>query len=364
MQNDLQSERRHPEPRQCGFTLVELLVVIAIIGVLVALLLPAVQAAREAARRMQCQNNLKQLALALHNFHDSHKKFPASVQFPYGDPSIGASDKVRANWSILILPFMEEQNVYNMFDLEVPISHANNRSARGTSVSTFVCPTDTGHDVLFAGYVNPNPNYGDNWARGNYAANAGGVGMGGATYPNMVAHCGLGGVGPDTAPGWLNPVCRGVMGACASLSMKKITDGTSKTLLVGEVRVGVNERDHRGTWALGLPGASALFWSGANGDAHGVNACNMGSDDLLSCNYLQTLKPGIATLEQECMPCAHAYNQQGTSRSSHQGGVYGANCDGSVHFLSDVTYGSTVYDPPGPWDYLITCCDGGYIPPE
>jgi prepilin-type N-terminal cleavage/methylation domain-containing protein len=356
---------RYPHAlRPHGFTLVELLVVIAIIGILVALLLPAVQAAREAGRKLQCQNNLKQLALALHNYHDARRIFPPSVQFPKNDFPIGASDRYRANWAILILPFIEEQNTYNKFDFKVPISHLNNRSARGIPLPTLACPTDVGHDVLYVGTVGGSPNDGDNWARGNYAANAGGVGMGGATSADMVAHCGLGGVGPDQAPGWRNPVCKGVMGACASISLKKITDGASKTLLVGEVRVGLNQYDPRGTWALGIPGASALFWTGAQGDDHGPNSCNNGSDDLLNCSYLNNTDPGIAVLEKECMMCAPAYHHQGTSRSRHVGGVYGAYCDGSVHFLSDLIYSSTVYDPPGPWDYLITCCDGGYIPSE
>jgi prepilin-type N-terminal cleavage/methylation domain-containing protein len=347
-----------------GFTLVELLVVIAIIGVLVAILLPAVQAAREAARRMQCQNNLKQLALALHNYHDIRKTFPPGVQFPYREPSIYISEKCRANWAILILPFIEEQNSYNQFDLKVPISDSKNRIARGLPISTFRCPTDIGHDVLYAGLTTGTPNYGDNWGRGNYGANAGGVGMGWHVFPNMVAHCGSSGVGPNHAPGWLNPVCRGVMGACASVSLNKITDGASHTLLVGELRVGLNERDHRGSWALGQAGASALFWSGAAGDAHGPNACNDGSDSTLSCGYLKNTEPGFAVLERECMMCDGSSYAQGTSRSRHVGGVYGAYCDGSVHFINDLIYSSTVFDPPGPWDYLITCCDGGYIPPE
>ena len=346
-----------------GFTLVELLVVIAIIGVLVALLLPAVQAAREAARRLRCQNNFKQLALALHNYHDARKTFPPSVQFAYNDnPS--TNDNYRANWAILILPFLEEQNIYNLFDLKVPISHPKNRVARGTSISTFVCPTDVGHEVPFGGTISAND--GDNWARGNYAANAGGVGLGNWGYYNwqkMVVHCGWGSEGPNQAPGWNNPVCKGVMGACASVPLKKISDGTSKTMLLGEVRVGLNQHDHRGTWAMGVPGASALYWMGADGDAHGPNACQGGSDDMRDCGAL-LIDPGLTVLERECMGCAGAPNMQATSRSRHAGGVYAAYCDGSVHFVDEQIYGSTVYDPPGPWDYLITCCDGGYIPPE
>ena len=96
--------------RSPGFTLVELLVVIAIIGVLIALLLPAVQAAREAARRSQCQNNLKQIGLAVQNFHDVNKKLPPS--------DLGLK---LANWAILILPYMEETPLYNQFDLKKEI---------------------------------------------------------------------------------------------------------------------------------------------------------------------------------------------------------------------------------------------------
>ena len=108
--------------RRKGFTLVELLVVIAIIGILVALLLPAVQAAREAARRMSCQNNLKQLGIALHNYHDTNKKFPAGMQF-YG-PGNNSADRgknYRANWIIAILPYFEQQPLYDTLNVNFPI---------------------------------------------------------------------------------------------------------------------------------------------------------------------------------------------------------------------------------------------------
>src|SRR5262245_37939388 len=123
-----------------GFTLVELLVVIAIIGVLVSLLLPAVQSAREAARRLQCQNNFKQLALALLNYHDSRRIFPPGVQFPLNTANINTSPNTRANWAVLSLPYLEEQNTFDQFDFSVPTTHANNRTARGTSLSVFRCP--------------------------------------------------------------------------------------------------------------------------------------------------------------------------------------------------------------------------------
>src|SRR5688500_16981590 len=113
-----------------AFTLVELLVVIAIIGVLVALLLPAVQAARESARRTQCLNNLKQLGIALHNYHDTFQILPAGMTFPPGDDG-ATSERYGPNWIIRTLPFFEQQNLYERFDLKVFISDPANRAARG-----------------------------------------------------------------------------------------------------------------------------------------------------------------------------------------------------------------------------------------
>src|SRR6056297_3670109 len=105
-----------------GFTLVELLVVIAIIGVLVGLLLPAVQAAREAARRMSCSNNMKQLGLALHNYHDTHNEFPYSValsgSIESGSAAPGPNTRNHRGW-LLILPFIEQQNLQEQLDLRL-----------------------------------------------------------------------------------------------------------------------------------------------------------------------------------------------------------------------------------------------------
>ncbi len=124
-----------------AFTLVELLVVIAIIGMLVGLLLPAVQQAREAARKMQCQNNQKQIGLALHNYQTGMKYFPAAwiakegkEICPFGEPGWG--------WGAQILPFMDQQNLQQLCNLEVPVDDPINKTARETFLSIFSCPSD------------------------------------------------------------------------------------------------------------------------------------------------------------------------------------------------------------------------------
>lgn len=129
-----------------GFTLVELLVVIAIIGVLVALLLPAVQAAREAARRSQCSNNLKQLALGMHNHHDTMKRFPpggAMDQPPFGtDPASGS--RWGSSWLVYILPYIEQQPLFDKWQFSGQsgaFNTNNNTAARGVVIKTYFCPS-------------------------------------------------------------------------------------------------------------------------------------------------------------------------------------------------------------------------------
>ena len=126
--------------KRTGFTLIELLVVIAIIAVLISLLLPAVQQAREAARSASCKNNLKQLGLALHNYHDSHLAFPPG--YLYREDPLDSANTAGFSWGAMILPFLEQGPLYDQFDWDLPVYDAANREAREEHLSMFLCPSD------------------------------------------------------------------------------------------------------------------------------------------------------------------------------------------------------------------------------
>jgi prepilin-type N-terminal cleavage/methylation domain-containing protein/prepilin-type processing-associated H-X9-DG protein len=348
-----------------GFTLVELLVVIAIIGILVALLLPAIQAAREAARRSQCQSSLHNVALAVLNYESTRKILPKGMTF---DPSYAGGvqtlDHYGPNWVILILPYLEEQGLYDSFAFEMPPTTSNtkrinsagavpanvNRTARGVSIPVLLCPSDPNNRVMFShgtGILS------DNWARGNYAANAGRAYIMGGSDPIRIS-------GPDS-PGWKDGCMRGVMGPNVGVKLRQITDGTTKTIMLGEIRAGLNENDARGIWALGAAGASLLARYGTGGDADGPNACYTLSDDV----YADIADPGkdgkIAEFQAECMSVEGGNHfQQATARSKHPGGVHIAMCDGSVQFISDdiQTGGGINGTCCSAWDKMIASGDG------
>ncbi|HBN75421.1 MAG TPA: prepilin-type cleavage/methylation domain-containing protein, partial [Planctomycetaceae bacterium] len=137
----MQSEQKQ---KILGFTLIELLVVIAIIAILVALLLPAVQQAREAARRSSCKNNMKQLGLALHNYHDTYSTFPpASVRQPTGG-GVNEWESSMIGWQARILGFMEQSALYDLIDWGITPGNSgtNNTTVRGTEVAGYRCPSD------------------------------------------------------------------------------------------------------------------------------------------------------------------------------------------------------------------------------
>jgi prepilin-type N-terminal cleavage/methylation domain-containing protein len=337
-----------------AFTLVELLVVIAIIGVLVALLLPAVQAAREAARRTGCQNNLKQLGLALHNYHDAHKIFPPSAHWRTGvDVSQRQNPSLSENWVIMILPFVEEQNLYDRFDLTKYISDPVNAAARGTRLGFMACPSDPNTQTPLDG-TKITPALGSNWARGCYAANATLVYMETKGQPECVTAGGVGCGAKADSPGWMTPRVRGVMGANASLPIAKIFDGTSKTVLVGEIRAGLNDVDSRGVWAMSGGCPSALWAHGFVSDANGPNANYLTADDVNSCSQIAAALGGYEALARLGMPCSYCDcgNIQQGMRSLHDGGVFVCLADGGVRFIDDFIQVGSDINSYGVWDRL------------
>jgi prepilin-type N-terminal cleavage/methylation domain-containing protein/prepilin-type processing-associated H-X9-DG protein len=218
-----------------GFTLVELLVVIAIIGILVALLLPAIQAAREAARRTQCINNLKQMGLSILNYESSKKCYPRGrwnlIPTDTGKHVIADRPSAKSNdasWTVVVLSYAEEQNIASQYDLKKEWFHTDNRTAVSYPLKIFVCPS-----VPEQSRLDPTFTSGAQPAAGDYGC-TNGVGSAAwnfhpelGTYPGNM----IGGGGED------NPRVIGVMTKTMLRSpcrFKDITDGTSKTILIAE----------------------------------------------------------------------------------------------------------------------------------
>jgi prepilin-type N-terminal cleavage/methylation domain-containing protein/prepilin-type processing-associated H-X9-DG protein len=359
--------------RPRGFTLVELLVVITIISILIGLLLPAVQSAREAARKIQCSNNIKQLGLALLNYHTSFGIFPPSSVWKVNNKLdltniSGSNNKsLNENWAIIILPQLEQQNLRSSFDLTQPIPSAANAAARAVQLTMMLCPSDSAYNNKpFNGSASSLTNQmGDNWARGNYGANAS---MG---YMIPGGPGGNGGVGQGgtnaNGGGWTNRWYRDVMGANISLRIDDIRDGASNTILVGELRAGIIPQDTRGIWAMSGGCPSALWAHGYASDANGPNCNQEDSDDPRACTEILTAVGGSSTnqgplirMGMSCWPGTSADWQQG-SRSLHVNGVNVCMADGSVRFISDFVETGTAGTPPGClgiWDKLNLSNDG------
>jgi prepilin-type processing-associated H-X9-DG protein/prepilin-type N-terminal cleavage/methylation domain-containing protein len=222
----------HTRMNRWAFTLVELLVVLAIIGVLVGLLLPAVSAAREAARTFSCQNNLKQIALATHNYESSHRTFPLGCVGcqPQKFPATNFN-YVRNSWNTLILPQLEQTTVYNKFSFDHAHRAAENREAASSIISVFLCPSTATTDRNGATTGDRNGN--GAWDPGDELAWTDYGGLYGVSFngPYLASH-------------------EGMMLYDRPVRFKEVTDGTSNTAIVGEC-TGRNEVSDS-EWANGF----------------------------------------------------------------------------------------------------------------
>jgi prepilin-type N-terminal cleavage/methylation domain-containing protein len=294
--------------RARGFTLVELLVVIAIIGVLVALLLPAVQAAREAARRSQCSNNFKQLGLAMHNYHDTLGTFPPGVLSPGLNANFNPIATSGQSFLIPLLPFMEQKPLYDQVQPFLMTRASKDMPSRlmNTKIKTLVCPSD-GNSPQDGSAHTPSdtaPADNDDGFIGNYVVCNGNQEITAANSKDM----------------------NGIFYFLSRNGFASITDGTSNTVMSSEILVVIQgtDRDWRGR-----------YWRADH-------------NSILFSTILPPNPGGATQIADKCRTCKaspnssppHAPCQQSTdpqviyARSNHPGGVNAGLADASVRFIS------------------------------
>ncbi len=345
-----------------AFTLVELLVVIAIIGVLVALLLPAVQAAREAARRSQCVSNLKQLGLATLNYESTNKQFPPGHRMTKDGSDINSLGA----WVTQLMPFLEEGNLFAQIDTEqlffeqtVDVGRGQFEKTHHVFLPSMVCPSDPAGTGAQLGLIDDH--YG---ARGNYVGNAGWADPG----PGF-EECGIWMNDPNWEMTGNNraghPACRNgvpypggsngrtVKSALAGygpflmnrgVKLRQVTDGTSKTVAYAEL-LKVPGRDMRG----------CMHWGGGAMYVHSEPPNSRNADLSRFC----AVDPNDPTAPCDDSVASWTGAHKLAARSAHPGGVNVTMIDGSSHFVSDdiesMQHGQNV---PGVWQALSTFSGG------
>jgi prepilin-type N-terminal cleavage/methylation domain-containing protein len=304
-----------------GFTLVELLVVIAIIGVLIAMLLPAVQAAREAARRMQCTNHLKQLSIAVHNYHDTHQTFPP-VFIAWSNFAAGTSiNSSGFSWIALMLPFFEQGGLYSQLNFNVKCNAAPNSNLKNIRINTLLCPSNgEERDRLNSwttSFTSSTP------VSHHYYGLLGPLGpnnLGGGDY---VSISGVTGTGTDRQSSHgiftSNAGLRGYYIQPSGTTFANITDGTSNTYLLGEI-----------SWTkMGeTSGHNIMSYLQSYNDSNNVF--------ILPARSVVRTKPinySRKRVQQGLSPDG-SYNELNWG-SNHSGGTHYAQGDASVRFVSE-----------------------------
>ena len=297
-----------------GFTLIELLVVIAIIAVLIGLLLPAVQAAREAARRAQCLNNLKQVGLAMHNYHSSLDSFPPGYVTALSTATPAMEIGPGWGWGALILSELEQKPIYNAVNFFLPITDPGSQTVRTANLSVFLCPSNVGTGPITL-------------------KNAAGT----VLVSDLAASQYVASVGqfePDDSPASNN----GVYFRNSRIGFRDITDGSSSTLMAGERSRNVANA----TWVGVIPTAQSCTnpqWRNQECDTAGV---------LVLCHTGPNINNGTIYVPNSKLADAEDY------WSLHPGGCNFLFCDGSVRFVKETVN-------PGVFSYLSTRAGGEVV---